>query len=315
MQSSSRLVCGNDKSYQELEKILAKQKYKQGALVFPTGYMANLGVIAALAKKGDTILSDELNHASIIEACKISDATVSVYGHNDTDDLRKKIRHAKGKRFIITEGIFSMDGDLAKLDEISEIAQKNNAITILDDAHGDFVMGKDGRGTAHHYNVAKKIDVHTSSLSKGLGSFGGYIASEDNVIDYCINKSKSFIYTSALPSVFINHALKRIKTNLKPYQKRLEKNTSYMIKGLNQSGYQVNSQSQIIPIIIGNEKTATNFGKYLIDKGIFAQPIRYPTVAKNRARIRISVTAWLKEPHIQKSLDVFDRAGKKFGII
>ena len=208
-----------------------------------------------------------------------------------------------------------MDGDLAKLDEISEIAQKNNAITILDDAHGDFVMGKDGRGTAHHYNVAKKIDVHTSSLSKGLGSFGGYIASEDNVIDYCINKSKSFIYTSALPSVFINHALKRIKTNLKPYQKRLEKNTSYMIKGLNQSGYQVNSQSQIIPIIIGNEKTATNFGKYLIDKGIFAQPIRYPTVAKNRARIRISVTAWLKEPHIQKSLDVFDRAGKKFGII
>ena len=315
MQSSSRLVSGNDNAYLELEKNLAKHKSKQNALVYPTGYMANLGAITAVSKKGDIIFSDELNHASIIEACKLSGATTVIYKHNNTQDLAKKIAKKKGRKFIITEGIFSMDGDFAKLDEITEIAQKKNAITILDDAHGDFTLGTDGKGTPNHFGVSKNIDVYISSLSKGLGSFGGYIASENNVVDYCINKSKSFIYTSALPSVFVNHALKRIKSNREPHRKKLVKNTKTMIDGLRKIGYEITSNSHIIPIIIGNENTAMDFGKYLISQGVFAQPIRYPTVAKNKARIRMSITAWLTETQVQKSLEVFENAGKKFDVI
>ena len=320
MQSSSRLVSGNDTLHNKLEKTLAKHKSQQNALVFPTGYMTNLGVITAMIQKGDTVFSDELNHASIIEACKLSRANISIYKHNDMVDLNKKIHSKKGKKnmFLITEGIFSMDGDFAKLDEITEIAQKNDMITILDDAHGDFAIGKDGKGTANYYGVAKKIDVYISSLSKGLGSFGGYVTSQNNVIDYCINKSKSFIYTSALPSIFVNHALARIKSNQMrmTHQKKLQHNTTMMIKGLKEIGYTINSQTHIIPLVIGNEQNAVDFARYLKNiGGVFAQPIRYPTVEKNKARIRISITAWLNDSDIQKSLNAFKKAGKKFRVI
>ena len=247
--------------------------------------MANLGSISAIAKKGDLILSDELNHASIIESCKLTDAKVSIYKHNDMQDLEKKSKQKAKNKFIITEGIFSMDGDVSSLKQITEIAQKSNAITVVDDAHGDFVIGKDGKGTPSHFNVAKKIDLYVSSLSKGLGSFGGYIAAQNNVVDLCINKSKSFIYTSALPSFLVKHSLKRFESNREKQKKKLEKNTKSLTKGLKQIGFEINSESQIIPIIIGNEKSAMNFGKFLFDNGVFAQPIRYPTVPKNQAKI------------------------------
>ncbi len=199
LQSSSRLVSGNDESYRKLEKNLARHKSHQNSLIYPTGYMANLGAISSIAKNGDVILSDELNHASIIESCKLSDAKILIYKHNDMEDLRKKIKAQGKNKFIITEGVFSMDGDFSALKQITEIAEKNNAITIVDDAHGDFVVGNDGKGTPNYFKVSKKIDLYISSLSKGLGSFGGYVASQNNIIDLCINKSKSFIYTSALP--------------------------------------------------------------------------------------------------------------------
>lgn len=314
MQSSSRLISGNDGSYAELEKNLARHKSQQSALVYPTGYMANLGAIAAVAKKGDVVFSDELNHASIIEACKLSGAATVVYKHNSAEDLARKIAKRRGRKFVITEGVFSMDGDFARLDEITEIAQKANAITILDDAHGDFVAGRDGRGTPNHFGVSKKIDVYISSLSKGLGSFGGYIASENGVVDYCINKSRSFIYTSALPSAFVGHALGRMKSDREPHRKRLLRNTKAMAGGLRKMGYEIASDSHIFPIVIGQERAAMDFGKYLASQGVFAQPVRYPTVAKNRARIRISVTAWLAEAHVQRALDAFEKAGKRFGV-
>ena len=308
LQSSSRLVSGNDQTYKKLENNLAKHKSQQNSLIFPTGYMANLGVISAIAKKGDLILSDELNHASVIESCKLSDAKVSVYKHNDILDLQKKLKQKGKNKFVITEGIFSMDGDFSSLKQITEISEKTNAITIIDDAHGDFVVGKDGKGTPNHFGVAKKIDVYISSLSKGLGSFGGYVASKNNVIDLCINKSKSFIYTSALPSFLVEHSTKRFNSNREKQRKKLEKNTKNLAKGLRQIGYEINSETHIIPIIIGNEKSAMGFGKYLFDNGVFAQPIRYPTVQKNQARLRISVTAWLADRDIEKSLEIFDKA-------
>ncbi|MFB5634928.1 MAG: aminotransferase class I/II-fold pyridoxal phosphate-dependent enzyme, partial [Candidatus Nitrosomaritimum aestuariumsis] len=160
MQSSSRLISGNDESFEILEKKLARHKTQQSSLIYPTGYMANLGVVSSIAKKGDHILSDELNHTSIIEACKLSGAKISVYKHNDMQDLQKKIKQKSQNKFVITEGIFSMDGDFSRLSEITEIAQKHNAITILDDAHGDFVVGNDGKGTANHLRVSKKIDLY-----------------------------------------------------------------------------------------------------------------------------------------------------------
>ena len=312
LQSSSRLVSGNNESYKKLEDKLAKHKSHQNSLIYPTGYMANLGTVSALAKKGDLILSDELNHASIIESCKLSDAKVSIYKHNDMEDLNKKLK-CKGKnKFVITEGIFSMDGDLSSLNQIAEISKKSKAITIVDDAHGDFVIGRDGKGTPDHFRVAKKIDLYISSLSKGLGSFGGYVSSQSNVIDLCINKSKSFIYTSALPSFLVEYSMKRFESNREKQKKKLEKNTKQISKGLRQIGYEINSNTQIIPIIVGNEKLAMDFGKFLFDNGIFAQPIRYPTVPKNQARLRISVTAWLSSKNIEKSLEIFEKAYKKF---
>jgi len=312
MQSSSRLVSGNDESYQLLEKKLARHKAQQASLIYPTGYMTNLGSIPAIAKKGDLILSDELNHASIIESCKLSGAKISIYKHNDMVDLQKKLKQKSKNKFVITEGIFSMDGDFSKLKEITEITQKTNAITILDDAHGDFVVGKDGKGTGNHFGVSKKIDLYISSLSKGLGSFGGYIASHQNVIDLNINKSKTFIYTSALPSVLVEYSMRRFDSNREKQRKKLQENTKLFSIGLQEIGYTINSRTHIIPIIIGKEKTAMDFGKYLFQNGVHAQPIRYPTVPKDQARIRLSVTAWLSQKDIENSLDVFKRAYKKF---
>ena len=313
LQSSSRLVSGNDESYKKLEDLLAKHKSKQNSLIYPTGYMANLGTISSIAKKGDLILSDELNHASIIESCKLSDAKVLIYRHNDMQELQKKLKQKGKNKIIITEGIFSMDGDFSYLKQITEISEKANAITIVDDAHGDFVVGKDGKGTPSYFNVAKKIDLYISSLSKGLGSFGGYVASQNNVINLCINKSKSFIYTSALPSFLIEYSLKRIESNRDKQKKKLEKNTKQLSQGLKQIGYEINSKTHIIPIIIGSEKSAMTFGKFLFSNGVFAQPIRYPTVPKNQARLRISVTAWLSNEDIEKTLEIFEKAYTKFG--
>jgi len=311
-QSSSRLIAGNSKSFKILENKLAKHKSQENSLIFPTGYMTNLGVITSLVKKNDLVLSDEKNHASLIEACKMSDAKISIFMHNNMDDLESKIKTKAKRKFVITEGVFSMDGDFSNLKRISEISEKNNAITILDDAHGDFILGNDGKGTADHFDVSKKIDVYTSSLSKGLGSFGGYVSSKKNVVNLCINKSKSFIYTSALPTILVDDAIKRFDSDREKKRKKLWKNVNTFSKGLKKIGYDVKSLSHIIPIIIGKEKTTLEFGNYLLKNGIFAQPIRYPTVPYNEARIRLSITAMLTKNHITNALDIFESAKKKF---
>ena len=313
-QSSSRSVTGNDNKFLELEKKLAKHKSQEKSLVYPTGYMANLGAISAIIEKHDTIFSDELNHASIIEACRLTSAKIKIYKHNDMHDLESKIKKTKGKKFIITEGVFSMDGDLAKIKEITEISSKHDIITILDDAHGDFVFGQDGKGTANQFRVDKKIDLYVSSLSKGLGSFGGYISAQKNIIELCINRSKSFIYTSALPSPIIEFTLKRFNANREQRRKKLWSNIKLFHNGLQEIGYEVKSSSQIVPLIIGSEETTLEFGKYLFKNGIFAQPIRYPTVKKNSARIRFSITAWHTKKQINSTLSILEKCNKKFKI-
>ena len=313
-QSSSRLVSGNDSSFSILEKKLSKHKSQEKTIIYPTGYMANIGVISTLAGKQDTIFSDELNHASIVEACKLSGAKIKIFKHNNMKDFERKIQKTNGKKFVVTEGIFSMDGDWSKLDEMTEISEKKDIITILDDAHGDFVLGRDGRGTANFFNVEKKIDLYISSLSKGLGSFGGYVCGKRNLINLCINTSKTFIYTSALPASINQYSLQRFNSNREAYRKKLWNKINQFHDRLNEIGFKTTSTSQIIPIIIGDEKKAMDFSKFLKSEGIFAQAIRYPTVKKNQARIRISITGWLSEKEIEYSIKILEKAKRKFDL-
>ena len=313
-QSSSRLVSGNDTSFSVLEKKLAKHKSQEQSIIFPTGYMANLGMITSIATKHDTIFSDELNHASIVEACKLSGSKIKIFKHNDIGDLERKVQKTKGKKILITEGIFSMDGDWSKLNEICQVSEKYGMITVLDDAHGDFVLGKDGKGTANFFDVEKKIDLYVSSLSKGLGSFGGYVCGKKKLIDLCINTSKTFIYTSALPSSINQYSLERFNSKREAYREKLWGKINLFHKRLEEIELHTRSTSQIIPIIIGNEKKAMEFSKFLRINGIFAQAIRYPTVKKNQARIRISITGWLSNKEIEYSIQILEKAKRKFNL-
>ena len=313
-QSSSRLVSGNDASFSLLEKKLAKHKSQEQAIIFPTGYMANLGMITSIATKHDTIFSDELNHASIVEACKLSGSKIKIFKHNNIGDLERKVQKTKGKKILITEGVFSMDGDWSKLNEICQVSEKHGMITVLDDAHGDFVLGKDGKGTANFFDVEKKIDLYVSSLSKGLGSFGGYVCGRKKLIDLCINTSKTFIYTSALPSSINQYSLNRFNSKREIYREKLWEKINLFHKRLEEIELHTTSTSQIIPIIIGNEKKAMEFSKFLRINGIFAQAIRYPTVKKDQARIRISITGWLSNKEIEYSIQILEKAKRKFNL-
>ena len=313
-QSSSRLVSGNDTSFSLLEKKLARHKSQEQAIIFPTGYMANLGMITSIATKHDTIFSDELNHASIVEACKLSGSKIKIFKHNDIGDLERKVQKTKGKKILITEGVFSMDGDWSKLNEICQVSEKHGMITVLDDAHGDLVLGKDGKGTANFFDVEKKIDLYVSSLSKGLGSFGGYVCGKKKLIDLCINTSKTFIYTSALPSSINQYSLNRFNSKREIYREKLWGKINLFHKRLEEIELHTTSTSQIIPIIIGNEKKAMEFSKFLRINGIFAQAIRYPTVKKDQARIRISITGWLSNKEIEYSIQILEKAKRKFNL-
>ena len=313
-QSSSRLVSGNDTSFSLLEKKLARHKSQEQAIIFPTGYMANLGMITSIATKHDTIFSDEQNHASIVEACKLSGSKIKIFKHNDIGDLERKVQKTKGKKILITEGVFSMDGDWSKLNEICQVSETHGMITVLDHAHGDFVLGKDGKGTANFFDVEKKIDLYVSSLSKGLGSFGAYVCGKKKLIDLCINTSKTFIYTSALPSSINQYSLNRFNSKREIYREKLWGKINLFHKRLEEIELHTTSTSQIIPIIIGNEKKAMELSKFLRINGIFAQAIRYPTVKKDQARIRISITGWLSNKEIEYSIQILEKAKRKFNL-
>lgn len=314
-QCSSRLIAGNHPEITELEEMLADHRKTESALVYPTGYAANLGAVTAIADKRSTIFSDELNHASIIDACRLSGAAVKVFRHNDTDHLENLIKQVHGRKIVITEGIFSMDGDASKLPEICTVAKEHNAITIVDDAHGDFVAGPGFSGIPAKLGV--DIDIHISSMSKGLGCFGGYVATTTSLRELLINTSRQFIYTSALPSHLCSAAIAAVplakKGNL---QRRLQKNINYFLVAMKKIGFTLGgSTSQIIPVMIGPERTAIEFSKKLLNAGVFAQAVRYPTVKKGSARLRVSLTAMHGQKHLDVAISAFEKAGKKTGIV
>lgn len=298
-QCSSRLLSGSSSDIHALEDKLAEHRNVSSALVYPTGYMANIGLLTTLADKDSIIYSDELNHSSIIDGCRLSGASIKVYRHNDISSLRGTIfadRHLMSKRkIIVTEGVFSMNGSIARLYEICKIAKDSNAVTVLDDAHGDFILGhtKEHSGTADLLGVSHLIDVHVSSLSKALGTFGGYVATSHYVRELLINSSKQFIYTSAIPSHLCRAAMAAISVTTQGLkQKRLTKNINYFTEGLKKLGVATGKfASPIIPVMIGYEVVSTQIARRLLKMGIFVQAIRYPTVKRGRAQLRVSITS------------------------
>jgi glycine C-acetyltransferase len=314
-QCSSRLVAGNHPKITELEDLLSFHRRTESALLFPTGYTANMGVVTTIADKNSTIFSDELNHASIVDACRLSGATIVIFRHNDTDQLEDLMRRSRSRKIVITEGIFSMDGDMGKLSEIQSIADRHDAITIIDDAHGDFIFGPTFSGMPAKMGV--NFDIHVSSLSKALGCFGGYVATSLPIRELLINTSRQFIYTSALPNHLCSAAITAIAIAKRGYlQKRLQLNILYFSEKIKRLGFKLgNSTSQIIPIIVGKELQALELSKELLKEGVFAQAIRYPTVKKGYARLRISLNAMHRQEHLDFALEALERAGKNTGIL
>lgn len=316
-QCSSRLVGGNHLNIEKLEQVLSKHRKTESSLVYTTGYSAVQGVISTLSDRDTTIFSDELNHASIIDGCRLGNAKIKIFRHNDTEHLLDLLGGVSGKKILVTEGVFSVEGDMSNLNSICNFAKEFGVFTIVDDAHGDFVFGKNGSGTPSELKVNNLVDIHISSLSKALGCFGGYVACNEMVRDYLINRSRQFIFTSALPTHLCNSALYAISIAKKGIlQRRLFNNVRFLQNGLRKIGYDIgNSCSQIIPIHIGSENLAMKFADKLLQKGIFVHPMRFPTVKMGCAVLRLSLSASHTKEQLVYTLKELKSIGKKHKVI
>ncbi|WP_126939476.1 8-amino-7-oxononanoate synthase [Veillonella sp. VA142] len=303
----ARLTSGSFPLFQELENRLAQWKECEKALTFTAGFMANLGTISALVNKGDIIFSDELNHASLIDGCRLSGAKVQVYPHKDVQVLEPLLAESKhyGMRFIITDGVFSMDGDIAPLPELLELAERYDALLIVDDAHATGVIGE-GRGTAHHFHCESPRIITTGTMSKALGSIGGYVCGSQTVIDYIINHSRPFIFATALSPADIGAslgALEVLSEEPSVYQ-NLRSNTEYMHKALQSLGIPSTDDTPIFPIIIGSNEDTLKASHLCEQEGIILSGIRPPTVPINTGRLRLTVTAAHTEEELQRVIQV-----------
>jgi len=316
-QCSSRLVGGNHLNIEKLEQVLSQHRKTESSLVYTTGYSAVQGVISTLSDRDTTIFSDELNHASIIDGCRLGNAKIKIFRHNDTEHLLELLGGVLGKKILVTEGVFSIGGDMSNLNSICNLAKEFGAFTIVDDAHGDFVFGKNGSGTPSELKVNNLVDIHISSLSKALGCFGGYVACNEMVRDYLINRSRQFIFTSALPTHLCNSALYAISIAKKGIlQRRLFNNIRFLQNGLRKIGYDIgNSCSQIIPLHIGSENLAVKFADKLLQKGIFVHPMRFPTVKMGCAVLRLSLSASHTKEQLIYTLKELKNIGKKHKVI
>ncbi|MFZ5643710.1 MAG: 8-amino-7-oxononanoate synthase [Bacillota bacterium] len=317
---ASRLISGNLRPHMELEKEIARFKRTESAIVFNTGYMANIGVITALAEKGDIVISDQLNHASIIDGCRLSGSEIRVYRHKDMAHLKDILRCSRGyrRRLIITDGVFSMDGDIAPLPEIVALAGEFNALVMVDDAHATGVLGHRGSGTAEYFGLEGKIAVQMGTLSKALGNCGAYVAGNPELIDYLRNKARSFIFSTSLPPAVVGASIAAVKILERHPEiiKKLWANADYLRAGLKNLGYSVLSdETPIIPILTRDESRTLQLGMSLLDKGVFAPAIRPPTVPPGTCRIRVTVMASHSTDDLDEALDAFEKAGRETGII
>ena len=290
----SRLVSGTFPLFTELETELAKFKNTEKALVFNTGYMANVGTISAIADKNTIIFSDALNHASIIDGCRLSRGAVKAYSHCDVDELKYLLKQVdrNARKLIVTDGVFSMDGDIAPLDKLYELSRDYNALLMVDDAHATGTIGN-GHGTAAYFNLEKEIDIQLGTLSKSLGSVGGYVAANSTIIDYLVNTSRSFIFSTALSPADIGAALAALQVleTDRSVLGRLQENVNYMADQLTSLGINATNETPIFPILIGRNDDTLAVSDYLYESGIIGTAIRPPTVPIGESRIRLTVTA------------------------
>ncbi|RMH00792.1 MAG: glycine C-acetyltransferase [Chloroflexi bacterium] len=315
-----RTIAGTMSLHVKLEERLAAFKKAEACITFQSGFTANLATIPALVGKGDVIFSDELNHASIIDGCRLSRAQIVRYAHNDVDDLRRKIEETTeyGRRLIVTDGVFSMDGDIAPLDAICDIANEYDIMLMVDDAHGEGVLGEGGRGIVDHFGLHGRVDIEVGTMSKAFGVIGGMVAGRKEIVDWLRQRGRPFLFSSAMTVPDVAACLEAV--NLLEHSTelvdRLWANAEFFKKGMRELGFDTGqTQTPIVPVMLGDAKLAQQFSRRLFEEGVFAMAIGYPTVPKGKARIRVMNSAAHSTNDLELALAAFAKVGKELGVI
>ncbi|OLS03861.1 glycine C-acetyltransferase [Tissierella creatinophila] len=316
-----RTIIGNMDIHEELEKVLSEFKREEAAFLFQSGFNCNAGTIQAITQKGDIIISDELNHASIIDGARLSRADKAIYKHSDMDSLEQVLKENRDKYeniLIITDGVFSMDGDIAKLPEIVELAEKYEAMTYVDDAHGSGVLGESGRGTVDHFGLHGRVDFSMGTLSKAIGVIGGYVAGSKTMYEWLSHRARPILFSTALPPAAvgaITEALKMLMESTE-YTDKLWDNAKYFKSKLGSLGFNTGkSETPITPVIIGDEAKTMEFSRKLLENGVYVSGIVFPTVAKGTGRVRCMVTAAHTKDQLDKAVEVFETVGKEMNLL
>jgi glycine C-acetyltransferase len=315
-----RSIAGTMSLHVKLEERLAEFKRAEACISFQSGFSANLATIPALVGRGDVIFSDELNHASIIDACRLSRAQVVRYLHNDVSDLRKKISETTeyNRRLIVTDGVFSMDGDIAPLDEICEVAEQHDILLMVDDAHGEGVLGEGGRGIVDHFGLHGRVDVEVGTLSKAFGVVGGLVAGKKVIIDWLRQRGRPFLFSSAMtvPDTAACLEAVNILEDSTVLVDKLWSNAEIFKSGMKKLGFDTgSSQTPIVPVMLGEAPLAQEFSRRLFDDGVFAMAIGFPTVPRGKARIRVMNSAAHSHEDLEIALEIFGKVGQELGVI
>jgi glycine C-acetyltransferase len=318
---SVRTIVGNIDLLENLENILAEFKREEAVTCFQSGLNCNIGAIQAIVNKGDLIISDELNHASIIDGVRLSRADKAVYKHSDMDDLEKILKE-KRKDFktvlIITDGVFSMDGDLAKLPEIVKLAKKYDCLTYVDDAHGSGVLGESGRGTVDHFKLHGEVDFIIGTLSKAIGVIGGYVASKKVVKEWLLHRARPLLFSTALPPAAIGATIESVKMLMESeeYTNKLWDNAKYFKEKMKNLGFDIgHSETPITPVMVGSEAKTMEFSRELLKNGVFVSGIVFPTVPKGTGRLRCMISAMHTKDDLDFAIRIFEKVGKELKII
>jgi len=315
-----RSIAGTMALHRELERKLAEFKGCEDAVTFQSGFCANLATIPLVAGPGAVIFTDELNHASIIDGCRLTKAERVIYPHRDVDFLAKALEERKSApvKLIVTDGVFSMDGDLAPLPEIVELAERYEALVMVDDAHGEGVLGSHGRGIVDHFGLHGRVDIEVGTLSKAFGVMGGYVAGKREIVEFLRQRGRPFLFSSAATPADVAACIAAVDILMRSDErvKRLWENARYFKTKMVELGFDIGqSQTPITPVMLGEAHTAWEFSKMLFEEGVFAQAITYPTVPKGKARIRVMVSAIHTKEDLDFALDAFAKVGRKLGVI
>jgi glycine C-acetyltransferase len=316
-----RTICGTMAIHLELEEKIARFKQVEASVVFQSGFTANAGTVQSILTRDDVIISDELNHASIIDGCRLSRAEIKVFPHKDVDACEKVLRGLeghKGRKLLITDGVFSMDGDIAPLPALVELAEKYGCIMMIDDAHSSGVLGRNGRGTVDHFKLHGRVDVQVGTLSKAIGALGGYVCSTRDTIDFLYHRARPFLFSTSHPPSVAATCIAAFEVLEEDPQliERLWANTRFFKEGLRKLGFDAGlSETPITPIMIGDAALAHQFSRELFQAGVLGLGIGYPTVPVGKARIRTIVTATHTPEELSQALESFQTVGKKLGII